>query len=57
MCVLCKDILFNRITVETVCSTFLGDIKAAFVKKPDLANLLFDDFFRSAVLNSQVCQM
>ena len=32
---------------------FLEDIKAAFDKKPDLENLLLDDFFRSAVEKAQ----
>jgi len=27
------------------------------VKNPDLTNLLFDDFFRSAIHNAQVCQI
>ena len=39
-----------------MCSTFLGNIKEAFVKNPNLTNLLFDDFFRSAIHNSQVCR-
>jgi 6-phosphogluconate dehydrogenase len=30
-------------------SRFLGDIKAAFDKKPDLSNLLLDNFFSSAI--------
>jgi 6-phosphogluconate dehydrogenase len=30
-------------------SVFLGDIKAAFDKNPDLTNLLLDDFFSSAL--------
>jgi 6-phosphogluconate dehydrogenase len=30
-------------------SAFLGDIKKAFVRKPDLVNLLLDKFFKSAV--------
>jgi 6-phosphogluconate dehydrogenase len=30
-------------------SAFLGDIKKAFVRKPDLINLLMDKFFKSAV--------
>jgi 6-phosphogluconate dehydrogenase len=30
-------------------SVFLGNIKAAFDKNPDLANLLLDDFFSSAL--------
>jgi len=30
-------------------SAFLGDIKKAFVRKPDLINLLLDKFFKSAV--------
>ena len=40
-----------------MCSTFLGNIKEAFVKNPDLTNLLFDDFFRNAIHNAQVCQI
>ncbi len=32
---------------------FLGKIKEAFNKKPDLANLLLDDYFRSAIERSQ----
>lgn len=34
-------------------SRFLGNIKAAYDKTPALENLLLDDFFRAAVLNSQ----
>jgi 6-phosphogluconate dehydrogenase len=34
-------------------SRFLGDIKAAFDKHPQLENLLLDDFFRSAVEKAQ----
>lgn len=34
-------------------SSFLKDIKAAFDKKPDLENLLLDDFFRTAVEKAQ----
>ncbi|MGC1273039.1 MAG: decarboxylating NADP(+)-dependent phosphogluconate dehydrogenase [Planctomycetaceae bacterium] len=34
-------------------SRFLGDIKAAFDKNPDLENLLLDDFFRKAVEKAQ----
>lgn len=30
-------------------SRFLGDIKQAFEKTPDLSNLLFDDFFKQAI--------
>lgn len=32
---------------------FLGKIKEAFDKKPDLANLLLDDYFKSAIERSQ----
>lgn len=32
---------------------FLGKIKEAFDKKPDLANLLLDDYFKSAIEKSQ----
>jgi len=32
---------------------FLGKIKEAFDKKPDLSNLLLDDFFKNAIENSQ----
>ncbi len=34
-------------------SRFLGDIKAAFDKNPQLENLLLDDFFRKAVEQAQ----
>ena len=34
-------------------SVFLGDIKKAFVRKPDLVNLLMDKFFKSAVSKRQ----
>jgi 6-phosphogluconate dehydrogenase len=34
-------------------STFLGEIKKAFDKNPDLTNLLLDDFFKKAMLRSQ----
>ena len=32
---------------------FLGKIKEAFDKNPDLANLLLDDYFKSAIEKSQ----
>ena len=35
-------------------SVFLGNIKEAFDKNPDLKNLLLDDFFKSAVHKCQV---
>jgi 6-phosphogluconate dehydrogenase len=34
-------------------ATFLGDIKSAFDKNPELANLLIDPFFKKAVENCQ----
>jgi len=34
-------------------SRFLGDIKAAFESKPDLENLLLDDFFKNAIEQAQ----
>ena len=34
-------------------SMFLGKIKEAFDKKPDLANLLLDDYFKTEVENAQ----
>jgi 6-phosphogluconate dehydrogenase len=34
-------------------SVFLGDIKAAFDKNPDLENLLLDDFFKTAIDKAQ----
>eukprot|EP00190_Bangiopsis_sp_CCMP1999_P000022 CAMPEP_0198726060 /NCGR_PEP_ID=MMETSP1475-20131203/3235_1 /TAXON_ID= ORGANISM="Unidentified sp., Strain CCMP1999" /NCGR_SAMPLE_ID=MMETSP1475 /ASSEMBLY_ACC=CAM_ASM_001111 /LENGTH=486 /DNA_ID=CAMNT_0044487941 /DNA_START=155 /DNA_END=1615 /DNA_ORIENTATION=- len=34
-------------------SKFLGDIRNAFQKDPNLTNLLLDDFFKSAVENAQ----
>ena len=33
---------------------FLGKIKDAFARNPELENLLLDDFFRSAVESCQV---
>jgi hypothetical protein len=36
-------------------SVFLGKIKDAFDRNPELQNLLLDDFFKSAVENCQVC--
>jgi len=35
-------------------SVFLGNIKAAFDKNPQLSNLLLDDFFKSAMKECQV---
>ena len=34
-------------------SRFLGNIKEAFEKNPDLKNLLLDDFFKQAILKCQ----
>ena len=34
-------------------SVFLGNIKAAYDKNPDLDNLLLDDFFREAIDTAQ----
>ena len=34
-------------------SVFLGDIKKAFTKNPQLTNLLLDDFFKNAIANCQ----
>eukprot|EP00121_Abeoforma_whisleri_P007624 Awhi_evm1s6966 len=34
-------------------SAFLGNIKAAYEKDPNLANLLLDDFFKDAIHNAQ----
>ncbi|XP_014668797.1 PREDICTED: 6-phosphogluconate dehydrogenase, decarboxylating-like [Priapulus caudatus] len=34
-------------------SKFLGNIKAAYEKTPDLSNLLLDEFFRNAIHNCQ----
>jgi 6-phosphogluconate dehydrogenase len=34
-------------------SAFLGDIEKAFERNPDLENLLFDDFFRTALTKCQ----
>jgi len=34
-------------------SVFLGNIKEAFDKKPDLSNLLLDDFFKKAIADNQ----
>ena len=35
-------------------SRFLGNIKAAYDKNPNLVNLLLDDFFKDAIDNCQV---
>ena len=35
-------------------SRFLGNIKTAFDKKPELTCLLLDDFFKAAILDCQV---
>ena len=35
-------------------SAFLGNIKDAFIKNPDLQNLLLDDFFKDAIHKCQV---
>lgn len=35
-------------------SVFLGNIKAAYDKNPDLTNLLLDDFFKDAIHSCQV---
>jgi 6-phosphogluconate dehydrogenase len=40
-------------TDDMIISAFLGDIKAAYKKNPDLESLLFDDFFRSALDKAQ----
>jgi 6-phosphogluconate dehydrogenase len=34
-------------------SVFLGNIKDAFVRNPNLSNLLLDDFFKTAIVNNQ----
>ncbi|RKP25582.1 6-phosphogluconate dehydrogenase [Syncephalis pseudoplumigaleata] len=34
-------------------SAFLGDIKAAYLKNPELESLLFDEFFQSALASAQ----
>lgn len=36
------------------CSAFLGNIRDAFKKNPDLTNLLMDDFFADAITRCQV---
>ena len=35
-------------------SVFLGNIKSAFEKNPELTNLLLDDFFAEAIHRCQV---
>ena len=42
--------------VSFIHSRFLGNIKEAFEKNPDLKNLLLDDFFKQAILKCQVSQ-
>ena len=39
--------------VPSPCSRFLGNIKEAFDKNPNLLNLLMDDFFKKAILACQ----
>ena len=39
--------------VQFFCSRFLGNIKDAFVKDPELSNLLLDEFFKKEI---QKCQ-
>lgn len=36
-----------------VCSVFLGNIKEAYDKTPNLQNLLLDDFFKKEILKCQ----
>lgn len=38
----------------SVCSAFLGNIKEAFDKDPELSNLLLDEFFTTAIQRCQV---
>ena len=40
--------------VSLVYSRFLGNIKEAFDKNPNLTNLLLDDFFKKAIIDCQV---
>lgn len=46
------EILITELTKTG--SRFLGEIKNAFTKNPDLQNLLLDDFFKFAVTDCQV---
>ena len=46
-------ISFHSFFDSYTCSRFLGDIKNAYTKNQNLTNLLFDDFFRSAVTQCQ----
>ena len=36
------------------CSRFLGDIKEAYARNPNLTNLLLDPFFKDAINRCQV---
>jgi len=45
--------LVNSLENEIFSSAFLGDIKAAFQKNPDLKNLLLDPFFKEAITKAQ----
>ena len=40
--------------LDSFFSVFLGNIKDAFIKNPDLQNLLLDDFFKDAIHKCQV---
>ena len=51
----CVCTVWFGVYIYSCFSRFLGNIKEAFEKKPDLTNLLLDDFFRGEILKCQVC--
>ena len=43
----------QEVIIEQGKSVFLNDIRKAYQKSPELENLLFDDFFRTAIEKCQ----
>ena len=50
--IICFTILFLSL-FPLPCSVFLGNIKEAFDKNPQLQNLLLDEFFKKEILKCQ----
>ena len=48
------DVHCSVMTLYSLHSRFLGNIKAAYDKNPNLVNLLLDDFFKEAIDKCQV---
>ena len=45
--------VFQSLSLSLLSSVFLGNIKEAFDKNPNLQNLLLDDFFKKEILKCQ----